>query len=127
MAVYVYSITSKDHPMRLDDVHGVGDPPSPLRDFGGRTMHSVEYVDPSLFRGKRVLVVGLGNSGADIACDAAANADAAFISTRRGYHFVPKHVFGMPSDETEWLPIWAERLVYGVVTAGRSRPRHPRG
>ncbi|MFH8775764.1 MULTISPECIES: flavin-containing monooxygenase [unclassified Streptomyces] len=84
-------------------------------DFAGRTMHSVEYVDPSLFRGQRVLVVGLGNSGADIACDAAANADAAFISTRRGYHFVPKHVFGMPSDETEWLPIWAERLVYGIV------------
>lgn len=78
-------------------------------------MHSVEYVDPSLFRGRRVLVVGLGNSGADIACDAAGNADAAFISARRGYHFVPKHTFGMPSDQTEWLPIWAERLSYTVI------------
>ncbi|WP_328507782.1 flavin-containing monooxygenase [Streptomyces sp. NBC_00391] len=83
--------------------------------FDGEIMHSVEYVDPSLFRGRRVLVVGLGNSGADIACDAAGNADAAFISARRGYHFVPKHTFGMPSDQTEWLPIWAERLSYTVI------------
>ncbi|NBM17437.1 NAD(P)/FAD-dependent oxidoreductase [Streptomyces sp. GC420] len=83
--------------------------------FDGQVIHSVAYRDPDLFAGKRALIVGLGNSGADIACDAAANADAAFISTRRGYHFVPKHTFGRPSDQTEWLPIWAERLFYGVV------------
>ncbi|MER5936716.1 NAD(P)-binding domain-containing protein [Streptomyces sp. NPDC001928] len=85
-------------------------------EFDGQVMHSVGYVDPSLFRGRRVLIVGLGNSGADIACDAAANADAAFISTRRGYHFIPKHMFGKPSDHTdEWAPLWAGRLVYGIV------------
>lgn len=80
--------------------------------FDGEIRHSVSYRDPSEFRGKRVLIVGLGNSGADIACDAAANADRAFISTRRGYHFIPKHILGAPSDETEWLPIWGERLLY---------------
>ncbi|MET8978286.1 NAD(P)-binding domain-containing protein [Streptomyces sp. NPDC004539] len=84
--------------------------------FDGQLMHSVDYTEPSLFAGRRVLVVGLGNSGADIACDAASSSAAqAFISTRRGYHFVPKHTFGIPSDETEWLPVWAERLAYGVV------------
>ena len=36
------------------------------------------------FRGRRVLVVGLGNSGADIVCDAVLLADASFISVRRG-------------------------------------------
>ena len=49
-------------------------------------------------RGRRVLIVGAGNSGVDIACDAARSADAAFLSVRRGYRFVPKHLFGVPTD-----------------------------
>ncbi|HEY5881846.1 MAG TPA: NAD(P)/FAD-dependent oxidoreductase, partial [Nakamurella sp.] len=84
---------------RMPDVPG---------DFDGEVIHSVDYRAPSTFAGKRVLIVGLGNSGADIACDAAPVADAAFISTRRGYHFIPKFLAGMPSDQTEWLPIWGE-------------------
>ncbi len=84
-------------------------------EFTGEIIHSVDYRDASQFAGKRVLVVGLGNSGADIACDAAFAADAAFISTRRGYHFIPKHILGEPSDNTEWLPIWGERLLYAIM------------
>lgn len=66
--------------------------------FAGDIIHSSEYFEPSTFRDKRVLIVGAGNSGVDIACDAAANADAAFLSVRRGYRFLPKHVFGVPLD-----------------------------
>ena len=69
-----------------------------LESFKGETLHTVDYRDPALLRGKRVLIVGAGNSGVDIACDAARNADAAFISVRRGYRFIPKHVFGVPTD-----------------------------
>jgi cation diffusion facilitator CzcD-associated flavoprotein CzcO/amino acid transporter len=69
-----------------------------LADFRGTVLHSVDYRDADLFRGKRVLIVGAGNSGVDIACDAARAADAAFISVRRGYRFVPKHIFGVPTD-----------------------------
>ena len=67
-------------------------------DFGGELRHSVTFRDGSEFAGKRVLIVGAGNSGVDIACDAARNADAAFLSVRRGYRFVPKHIFGLPTD-----------------------------
>ncbi len=66
--------------------------------FDGTAIHSVDYSSADLFKGKRVLIVGAGNSGCDIACDAAIHADKAFISLRRGYWFVPKHVFGMPAD-----------------------------
>jgi hypothetical protein len=63
-----------------------------------------------------VLVVGAGNSGADIACDAATHADRAFISVRRGYHFIPKHIFGIPADEFgesgPHLPLWLARPVF---------------
>lgn len=69
-----------------------------LETFGGQARHAVGYRDPDEFRGKRVLILGGGNSGADIACDAARNADAAFFSVRRGYRFIPKHLFGVPLD-----------------------------
>ena len=67
-------------------------------DFQGTIEHSVTFNDGATFRGKNVLVVGAGNSGVDIACDAARNAESAFLSVRRGYRFVPKHVFGIPTD-----------------------------
>jgi amino acid transporter len=67
-------------------------------DFGGTVRHSVTFRDGLEFRGRRVLVVGAGNSGVDIACDAARHADAAYLSVRRGYRFFPKHVAGLPTD-----------------------------
>lgn len=67
-------------------------------DFEGEIRHSISYRSPREFDGRRVLVVGLGNSGADIACDAAKHAKQAAISVRRGYHFLPKHVYGWPID-----------------------------
>jgi len=66
--------------------------------FAHTIKHTVNYSDSAELAGKRVLVVGCGNSGADIACDAARTADAAFISLRRGYRFIPKHLFGIPTD-----------------------------
>jgi cation diffusion facilitator CzcD-associated flavoprotein CzcO/amino acid transporter len=69
-----------------------------LETFKGEVRHAVTYRDAREFDGKRVLIVGAGNSGVDIACDAARHATSAMISLRRGYHFVPKHVFGVPTD-----------------------------
>lgn len=66
--------------------------------FAGEMIHSSAYRSPDIFRGKRVLVIGAGNSGVDIAADAARTADKAFLSMRRAYHFIPKHIFGMPAD-----------------------------
>ncbi len=66
--------------------------------FTGEIRHSVTYRSSDEFRGRRVLIVGAGNSGVDIACDAARSAATAFLSVRRGYRFVPKHLFGIPTD-----------------------------
>lgn len=65
------------------------------------SLHAVAYKSPSMFTGKRVLVVGGGNSGCDIAVDATKTADAVFHSTRRGYHYMPKFIDGRPTQE--WL------------------------
>lgn len=66
--------------------------------FAGAAMHSRDYREPSAFKGRRVLIVGCGNSGVDIACDAAPVAARTTLSLRRGYWFFPKHLFGKPSD-----------------------------
>ena len=85
--------------------------------FHGHSMHSGEFKDPDVLRGKRVLVVGAGNSGCDIAVEAAQHADAAFISVRRGYHFLPKFLRGRPIDSAgiqlqRWrFPLWLRRAI----------------
>lgn len=66
--------------------------------FDGLAMHSAEYKTPDVLRGRRVLIVGAGNTGCDIAVEAALNAQKVFHSLRRGYYFVPKFLFGRPSD-----------------------------
>ena len=66
--------------------------------FTGEIIHSRDYKHPRRFEGRRVLIVGAGNSGCDLACDASRAAERAMISLRRGYYFVPKHIFGRPAD-----------------------------
>lgn len=67
-------------------------------EFNGEIRHTVSYRSSEELKGKRVLVVGAGNSGVDIACDASFSAEQAFLSVRRGYHFLPKHIMGQPLD-----------------------------
>jgi len=107
--------------------------------FHGEVRHSQSYRSPDEFRGRRVVIVGAGNSGVDIACDAARSAERAFLSLRRGYHFVPKYVFGTPSDVFAHsgppLPAWLERRLFGfllnrvlvgdLTRYGLPRPDHP--
>jgi hypothetical protein len=66
--------------------------------FDGVIRHSATYKTPGELAGKRVLIVGMGNSGVDIACDAAPVAERVAISIRRGYHVIPKHILGKPAD-----------------------------
>jgi cation diffusion facilitator CzcD-associated flavoprotein CzcO len=69
-----------------------------LEDYRGEARHTATFRSADELRGRRVLIIGAGNSGVDIACEAARAAEAAFISVRRGYRFVPKHIFGIPTD-----------------------------
>lgn len=72
--------------------------PSFAGHFDGELIHSSAYKSATMFAGKRVLVVGAGNSGCDIVVDAVHHARSVDLSVRRGYHFVPKYIFGRPAD-----------------------------
>jgi len=89
-------------------------------EFTGQLLHSAAYkspTEPVPLAGRRVLVIGGGNSGSDIAVECSRHAAATVHSTRRGYFVVPRFVFGRPADlRGERLlkmhaPLWLRRLV----------------
>lgn len=67
-------------------------------EFKGQQFHSSEYRDPAVFDNKRVLIIGCGNSGCDIAIDAVHRAKSVDMVVRRGYYFLPKFVAGVAVD-----------------------------
>lgn len=67
-------------------------------EFTGELLHTSAYKDARQLAGKRVLIIGAGNSGCDIAVDAVHHAASVEMSVRRGYYFVPRYLFGRPSD-----------------------------
>ncbi len=79
--------------------------------FGGRLLHSSEYRDAQPFAGQRVVVVGAGNSGAQIAAELGRVARVTLASRRPPYLF-PQRPLGL--DLTDWLSIsGVERLPLG--------------
>lgn len=86
--------------------------------FTGEMIHSASYRAPQQFAGKRVLIIGAGNSGCDIAVDAVHHGLSCDLSMRRGYYFVPKYVFGKPADTMGGaikLPMAIKRFVDGFI------------
>ena len=85
--------------------------------FAGEILHSKDYKRPSDIAGKRVLVVGGGNSGCDMACEAARVGASADMSLRSGYWFLPKIAFGRPlTDLPIWnLPVTLQRLALRAI------------
>lgn len=61
-------------------------------------IHSAQYKSPTQLRDRRILIIGCGNSGADIAVEAVHHAKRVDISLRRGYYFLPKFIGGKPID-----------------------------
>lgn len=67
--------------------------------FDGEQMHAHSYTDSDVLRGKKVVVLGMGNSAMDIAVEGSYVADKVYLAARRGAHILPKYVFGKPLDQ----------------------------
>ena len=76
--------------------------------FAGEIIHSHEVKKFSRFAGKRVLVIGGGNSACDVAVESSRVATSVDMSWRRGYWIAPKFMMGKPADvfstKIHWLP-----------------------
>jgi len=99
------SVAGEPHPRTYRGVvlasghHDVPRMPTYPGMFAGEILHSRRYKSPKQVRDKRVLVVGCGNSAADIVSDAVHGGSRAFLSIRRGYWFVPKFMLGFPTGD----------------------------
>jgi hypothetical protein len=87
--------------------------------FTGRSLHSSEYLNTGDLVGDRVLVVGAGNSGCDLAVDAVSARKQVSIAIRHGHVFQPKTFFGKGRNQLPLLaklPGWlAERVQRTLV------------
>ncbi len=108
-------------------------------DFDGEQVHAHHYREPDVLPGKRVLVLGIGNSAVDIAVESSRIADRTFLATRRGAYVLPKYINGKPIDEVtnpfiSMLPLSVQRFfttrALGIASAadptayGLPKPDH---
>ncbi|MGI9628614.1 MAG: flavin-containing monooxygenase [Longimicrobiales bacterium] len=68
--------------------------------FGGPIRHSVEYRNGADLAGQRVLVVGMGNTGAEVALDLYEHGAQPSISVRGPVNIVPRDILGRPTAKT---------------------------
>ncbi len=110
--------------------------------FDGPQIHSHDYIDPSTpldLYGRRVLVVGIGNSAVDIVSELARKtvSDTVFLSTRSGAYVIPKYIFGKPADQVvktnPHISVGLQRRIGGILPRifsgrmedfGLPRPNH---
>lgn len=92
------------------------EPPFPGADaYEGEQMHVHHYREPDVLQGKRVLVLGIGNSAVDVAVESSRIAEKTFLAMRRGAYVLPKFLGGKPIDEASppistYLPMSVRRL-----------------
>jgi cation diffusion facilitator CzcD-associated flavoprotein CzcO len=90
---------------------------SGLEKFRGKVIHSAQYINAKPFAGQSVLVIGMGNSGAEIALDLSEAGARTTISVRNGVHIVPRELFGLPIQivaiiATKVLPLRANDRLF---------------
>ncbi len=89
--------------------------------FDGTIFHAQDYLDPSApheTKGKNVIIVGVGNTGCELACEIArADAENVYLSARSGTWIMPKTIDGVPAAEgvpmnhpTDDIPLELQRM-----------------
>ena len=99
------------------------DPRYPKPDFAGEftgeIMHSHFYKTPEKFADKKVLILGIGNSGCDISCELSKIAAKVTLATRSGAHVIPKYILGKPLDANgkalAGLPLGIQRGLFNFI------------
>ncbi|MFC4786042.1 flavin-containing monooxygenase [Nocardioides sp. MAHUQ-72] len=74
-------------------------------EFPGTQLHAHYYRTPDVLEGRRVVVLGIGNSATDIAVESSRLADETYLAMRRGAHVLPKYLFGVPTDHLTSSPL----------------------
>lgn len=90
--------------------------------FSGDYVHAHDYREPDPFVGKRICIVGVGNSACDISGDVCVTARRCVLVARSGVLILPKLLFGRPFTsfssklQKRWIPAWLRRRILAFVT-----------
>ncbi|GAB3496826.1 NAD(P)/FAD-dependent oxidoreductase [Spirosoma knui] len=108
------------------------------RNFRGIIWHSHEYRNGAPFRNENVLVVGMGNTGAELALDLLEHGARPVISVRGPVNIIRRDMFGRPAQPTaiffNKFPNWfydfvaglSQKLTVGDLSEyGLGKPAHP--
>ena len=91
-----------------------------LDQFSGQLVHSSDYKNATGFEGMKMLVVGMGNSGGEIALDLAQAGLDTTISVRGPVNVIPRDVLGIPAQSfsvaERHLPYKMVDVVNGAIT-----------
>jgi cation diffusion facilitator CzcD-associated flavoprotein CzcO len=91
-----------------------------MEKYKGKAIHSADYVNSRPFAGQSVLVIGMGNTGAEIALDLSEAGARPTISLRDGVHVVPRDLFGVPIQvvatlASSVLPVSANDILFPPI------------
>ncbi|HUH75363.1 MAG TPA: NAD(P)-binding domain-containing protein [Chitinophagales bacterium] len=89
-------------------------------EFSGSISHSHDYKSYHGFENKKVLIVGIGNSAVDIACELSTFSRDIVISTRSGAYIIPKYLFGRPTDHISkpplsYAPLFIQQIAFKLA------------
>lgn len=89
-------------------------------EFDGRMLHVGELDDPGELAGRRVAVIGFGNSAVDAACQISRHAETTYLAVRTGAWVVPRFFSGRPLDKASGplltrVPLWARWPFYRTL------------
>ncbi|KAG6420031.1 hypothetical protein SASPL_116545 [Salvia splendens] len=87
-----------------------------MHEFGGGVMHACDYKSGEFYRGKKVLVVGCGNSGMEVSLDLCHHGASPSMVVRSSVHVLPREILGKSTFELgvflmKWLPVWAVDMI----------------
>ncbi|MBA4022331.1 MAG: monooxygenase [Gordonia sp.] len=102
--------------------------------FTGESIHAHEYIDPKdplSLSDRRILIVGIGNSAADIAVELSSKStgNEVTLSTRSGAWIVPKYIAGRPADKyyktSPYVPLsWQRKIAQWGQPLSAGRPEN---
>ncbi|PNX77484.1 flavin-containing monooxygenase yucca3-like protein [Trifolium pratense] len=92
-----------------------------LNDFGGHVMHACDYKSGESYTGKKVLVVGCGNSGMEVSLDLCNHNANPTMVVRSSVHVLPREIFGKSTFELavtlmKRFPVWMVDKILLVLT-----------
>ncbi|WJX79131.1 trkA [Trifolium repens] len=92
-----------------------------LSEFKGEVVHACDYKSGENFTGKKVLVVGCGNSGMELSLDLSNHHALPSMVVRSSVHVLPREIFGISTFELavmmlKWLPLWIVDKLLLILT-----------